>query len=72
MSEPIDPDWTPKSEEFTRRVVYLQRLIDNFWNRWPKEYLLELQESHRKTFQNLPSQEISIGEMVLVHEDNQC
>ena len=71
-SEPIDPDWTPKSEEFTRRVVYLQRLIDNFWNRWSKEYLLELRESHRNTFQNSPSQEISVGEMVLVHEDNQC
>jgi hypothetical protein len=35
-SELIDPDWNPKSEEFTKRVVYLQKLIDKFWNRWSK------------------------------------
>ena len=71
IPEATDPDWDPKSDDLTRRVVYLQRLIDKFWNRWSKEYLLELRESHRNTLQDSSPQEISVGEMVVVHDDNQ-
>jgi hypothetical protein len=69
--EATDPDWDPKSDDLTRRVVYLQRLIDKFWNRWSKEYLLELRESHRNTLQDSSPQEISVGEIVVAHDDNQ-
>jgi hypothetical protein len=45
--------------------------LTNFGTDGQKEYLLELRESHHNTSQNSLSQEISVGEMVLVHQDNQ-
>ena len=34
-------------ETVTRRARYLQRLIDHLWNRWRREYIPALRESHR-------------------------
>lgn len=67
----LDPDWGLKYDELTRRVLYLQKLLDKFWSRWSNEYLLELRESHRNNADDSPSGKISVGEMVVVHDDNQ-
>ena len=43
-----DEDYRPRtSTTFTKRVKYLNAIIENFWTRWRHEYLLELRESHR-------------------------
>lgn len=42
---PDDPDYSP--EGMTRRMSHLSRVLKHFWNRWKKEYLLELREFHR-------------------------
>ena len=55
----------------TRRAVYLQRLINRFWNRWSKEYLLELRESHRNAVRDSSTCEIRVGELVMVHNEKQ-
>ena len=34
-------------EIVTRRARYLQRLMDHLWNRWRREYIPALRESHR-------------------------
>jgi hypothetical protein len=49
-----------------RRVQYLANL---FWTRWKREYLQTLQT--RKTWQR-PQQNISIGDIVLLHDDGIC
>lgn len=51
-----------------RRFRYLAKLRIHFWNRWRREYLTDLREHHRgkKESQN----KVSIGDVVLVHEDN--
>lgn len=69
LPEP-DPDWSPKAEDLTKRVIYLQRLIDHFWNRWSKEYLLELRESHRYASGETALKGITVGEMVVIHDEN--
>lgn len=51
----------PKSDELTRRVVYLQKLIDTFWDSWSNEYLLQLRESRRKNTHDSSSGRIDVG-----------
>ena len=34
-------------ETVTRRARYLQKLMDHLWNRWRREYIPALRESHR-------------------------
>ena len=41
-SVPDDPEYSP--EGLTRRMRYLSWTFQNFWDRWKKEYLLELRE----------------------------
>lgn len=60
----------PKSDELTRRVVYLQKLIDTFWDSWSNEYLLQLRESRRKNTHDSSSGRLML-EMVAVHDENQ-
>ena len=31
----------------SRRATYLKKLLEHFWKRWSREYLLELREDHR-------------------------
>ena len=41
---PDDQDYSP--EGLTRRMSHLSRILQHFWNRWKREYLLELREFH--------------------------
>ena len=50
--------------DLNKRMLHLNKVLEHFWKRWKKEYLLELRESHRQTHK-CP---ISIGDVVFVHE----
>ncbi|XP_008418940.1 uncharacterized protein LOC103471603 [Poecilia reticulata] len=58
---------TATKEEMTRRWRYRQRLMTNFWNRWRKEYLLDLRSAHRCDSPT-PSN-LQVGDVVLIGED---
>ena len=47
-----------------RRVQYL---LEQFWSRWQKEYLLNLQ--HREKW-NTPRRNLKVGDVVLLKEDS--
>ena len=34
-------------EHFTKRALYLSRILKNFWKKWRKDYLVDLREHHR-------------------------
>ena len=38
---------TPAGNGLSRRATYLKKLLEHFWKRWSREYLLELREHHR-------------------------
>lgn len=59
---------TANKEEMTRRWRYRQRLMTNFWNRWRREYLLDLKSAHRCDTPQ-PSL-LKVGDVVLIGEDN--
>ncbi len=45
-----------------------QRLMTNFWNRWRREYLLDLKSAHRCDTPQ-PSL-LKVGDVALIKEDN--
>ena len=60
---------TPNS--ISRRVKYLNNVLNQFWRRWRNEYLLELRNTHRHNQGSSDEVEIAIGDLVLVHDESQ-
>ena len=54
-------------DSVTKRFLYLQRKLNSFWNRWSKEYLVELRE-HQRLKKTAPAV-IEEGEVVLVQDE---
>ena len=50
LSLPDRPSEKIDDVSFGRRYAYLQRLLSQFWTRWQKDYLLELRNSHRRSW----------------------
>ena len=50
------------------RYKYITEVLTHFWNRWLNEYIVNLREKHKRLIQS-PSKFISVGDIVLVHED---
>lgn len=46
--DPDDEDVNLTHDYLTRRMKYLNVVLNHFWKRWQMEYLLELRESHRQ------------------------
>ena len=59
---------TPK--HMTKRLTYLNRILNNVWKRWQTEYLSELRDAHHYGDKTSASQEVKIGDIVLVHDDS--
>ncbi len=54
-----------------KRARHLNSTLNKFWRRWKNEYLLELREAHRysRGIPNAPP--VSVGDIVVVHSDDQ-
>ena len=46
-----------------------QKLADDFWKRWEKEYLLHLRNFHEVSQPNKRSGKVRVGDIVLLQED---
>ena len=70
--EPLeDEDFELNRESLQRRTKHLNNVINHFWKSWSREYLLQLQDTHRQ--QNLSKTKVvlEVGDIVLVHnQDN--
>ena len=61
-------EMTPK--HMTKRLTYLNRILNNFWKRWQTEYLSELRDAHRYGDKTSADHEVKVGDIVLVHDDS--
>ena len=52
----------------SKRFLYLTRKLSHFWNRWRREYLADLRETHR--INNKEPVEVKSGDVVLIQDDN--
>ena len=69
LPEEVRDDEEENERGFLKRFRYLAKLRIHFWNRWRKEYLVDLREHHRGNKEG-KHDKVSVGELVLVHEDN--
>ena len=69
QEEDYEPNTNP--EILTRRMRFLNTTLKQFWRRWRREYLLELRNSHRTTKRTTGSKTISVGDMVVIHSDQE-
>ncbi|CAB4011584.1 Hypothetical predicted protein [Paramuricea clavata] len=54
----------------SRRATYLKKLLEHFWKRWSREYLLELREHHRvKGVRRSAKANPKEGDIVCVYEE---
>ena len=56
-------------EDVRGRVARLERLKDHFRRWWRTEYLLELRNSHRLKMKHAQGPAVSVGDVVIIHED---
>ena len=55
-------------ESFTKRMKYVKSVLQHYWHRWFKEYVVNLREFHKSN--NTQDQRIvTPGEVVLVHDE---
>ena len=58
----------PSIPDLTRRLVHLNNLIDHFWERWRREYLLELREPHRYANNTQEPHHLKVGDIVIIYD----
>ena len=58
--------------DLTKRMKHLSKTLESFWRKWRTEYLLGLRDAHRYLQPSRGvTRHISVGDIVIVHEDNQ-
>jgi hypothetical protein len=65
-----DEDFEVTDESLQRRAKHLNRVLNHFWKRWSKEYLLELRDSHRQKQASGNSASVRVGDVVVVHDQD--
>ena len=70
IADNIDTSSIDSDDEtlFSKRFVYLTKKLSHFWNRWWKEYLSNLRETHDSSGEE--QEQMSEGDIVLIAEDN--
>ena len=73
VNNELDPNEDYAEEVSTgtliKRMKYVMYLLSHFWNRWNKEYLVELREYHRNRSKS-GSIVVAIGDIVTVKGEN--
>ena len=65
-SDTPDYDIDVQPQDLSRRMQHLSNVRNHFWKRWRNQYLIEL----RNTFQNDTIRTVSVGDVVVVHEED--
>ena len=68
FEEESDGDFEVTDETLQRRAKHLSSVLNHFWKRWSKEYLLELRDAHRQKYSASSSPPPRVGDIVLVHD----
>ncbi|XP_067025655.1 uncharacterized protein [Acropora muricata] len=67
--EIVEPDDALNHESSSERFKYLSTKLAHLWNRWRKEYLVNLREFHRNKL-GRPERIVQAGDVVVVYEED--
>ena len=70
-SEAEDSDTDVQPQDLDRRMRHLSNVMNHFWKRWRKEYLLELRNSRHNVTQHSSNRVVSIGDVVILYDEYQ-
>ena len=70
MEEDGDEEFTVNDETLQRRARHLNNVINHFWKRWNKEYLLELRNAHRYPSTSQQFSSAREGDIVVIQDPN--
>ena len=70
-SEAEDSDTNIQPQDLDRRTRHLSNVMNHFQKKWRNEYLLKLRNSHCKTTQHSSNRIVFIGDVVIVHNEDQ-
>ena len=59
-----------RAQNITAQGKKVNRMINHFWDRWRKEYVVNLRETHKQNLQNQHQQHIRLNDTALIHEKN--
>ena len=59
-----------QAQDITAQSKKVNRIITHFWNRWYKEYVVNLRETHKHNSQNQHQQHIRLNDIVRIHDEN--
>ena len=71
QEEMEDSDFQINANDLSRRVKHLNSTMNQFWKRWRYEYLIELRETHRHATNTTSRTQVAVGDLVMVHNENQ-
>ena len=66
--DPLEAEITPA--HLSKRTKHLEKTLNHFWERWRKEYLLELRNSHRHAKGDPNPVPISVGDIVVIYRED--
>ena len=58
----------PSCQDLNKRLVYLNRVVDQFWTRWRREYLVSLRDSHRQRRSPGEGSSIDVGDICVLFD----
>ena len=70
QEEDDDGGYGEQEDVARRRQRYLNKVLDNYWRRWKREYLVDLREYHRLEIKKSHVPEISEGDIVSIEDEN--
>ena len=70
-SDTPDYDIDVQTQDLSRRMQHLSKVLNHFRKRWRNGYLIELRNAHRYLNQNDTIRTVSVGDVVVVHEEAQ-
>ena len=69
-SDEENEDYDKGEEQIRKRSLYLSRLLNQYWVRWKREYLVNLREQHRHTKGQGQSTPVREGDIVTIEKEN--
>ena len=65
-----DEDYNISHSSLNRKMKHFQMILDHFWMRWRKEYLLSLRDCHRYSKGTVVKKELHPGDVVVMYDDS--